>query len=369
MESQYAILAINPGSTSTKIAVFKDNIPEHEFVIRHNTDDLSGFHTIIDQREYRAKLIQDTLLAVNVDMGALDAVVGRGGLIDPLVSGTYEINAEMLKDLQSTAKAQHASSLGGIIAHEIGEKYNIQAFVVDPVVVDEMDPRAKLSGYPGFERVSKFHALNQKAVARRCAKDMGKDYEDCRFVVAHMGGGITIGAHKYGCVIDVNNGLDGDGPFSPERTGGLPLEPVVRMCYSGKYSEKDMLDLVVRNGGLKAYLGTNDAMKVERMIMAGDSHALVVFQSMAYQIAKDIGAMSVTLEGRVDAIILTGGLAFSKRLCSFIKNDTGWIAPIKVYPGEDELLALAEGALRVLKGEERAMKYADTIAARDQKAL
>jgi butyrate kinase len=172
-----------------------------------------------------------------------------------------------------------------------------------------------------------------------------------------MGGGVTVGAHKYGCVIDVNNGLDGDGPFSPERTGGLPLEPVVRMCYSGKYSEKDMLDLIVRNGGLKAYLGTNDAMQVESMIMAGDSHALVVFQSMAYQVAKDIGSMAITLEGRVDAIILTGGLAYSKRLCSWIKNDTGWIAPIKVYPGEDELKALAEGALRVLKGEERALEY------------
>ncbi len=358
MDKQYLLLAINPGSTSTKIAVFKDTVPEHEFIIRHKAEDLSGFHTIIDQREYRYKLILDSLAAINVDMEALDAVVGRGGLVDPLISGTYEINEAMLKDLQSTAKAQHASSLGGIIAHEIGEKYQKQAFVVDPVVVDEMDPRAKLSGYPGFERVSTFHALNQKAVARRCARDMGKNYDDCRFVVAHMGGGISIGAHKYGCVIDVNNGLDGDGPFSPERTGGLPLEPVVKMCYSGKYTEKDMLDLIVRNGGLKAYLGTNDAMQVERMIMGGDSRALVVFQSMAYQIAKDIGAMAVTLEGRVEAIILTGGLAFSKRLCSWIKNDTGWIAPIKVYPGEDELLALAEGALRVLRGEERALTYA-----------
>lgn len=354
---KYRILTINPGSTSTKIAVLNDDAPESEFVIRHKQDELEEFGPIIGQKQYRTQVILDTLKSAGVDMESLDAVVGRGGLVKPLVSGTYAINERMLADLQSTALSQHASSLGGIIAADIGEKYKLRAFVVDPIVVDEMDPRAKLSGYPGFERVSKFHALNQKAVARRCAVDMKRSYEDCRFIVAHMGGGISVGAHKYGCVLDVNNALDGDGPFSPERTGGLPLGPVVKMCFSGKYTEKDMMDLIIRKGGLRAYLGTNDAREIENMIMAGDSHALVVFQTMAYQTAKEIGTMAVTLEGRVDAIVITGGLAHSKRLISWIRNDTDWIAPIKVYPGEDEMRALAEGALRVLRGEEEAMEY------------
>jgi butyrate kinase len=235
--------------------------------------------------------------------------------------------------------------------------YQKPAYVVDPVVVDEMDPYAKLTGMPGIERRSVFHALNQKAVARRCARDMGMPYEDGRFVVAHMGGGITVGAHRYGRVIDVNDGLAGEGPFSPERTGGLPAEPLIRMCFSGAYTQKDLLDKVSRGGGMSAYLGTHDLRECERLIKEGDDYASLVLESMAYQVSKEIGGMVAVLEGRVDAIILTGGLAYSNRFTGAIKNRVGLIAKVRVYPGEDELTALAEGALRVIKGEEKAKEY------------
>lgn len=357
MDKVYHFLVINPGSTSTKVGVFEDDKMILEEVVRHNKAEIDKYPSIAAQKDMRASVIQKMLQEKHVDPNEFDAFVGRGGLVEPIDSGVYLVNDQMLYDLTHSTAAAHASSLGGIIAAELAKQYNKPAYVVDPIVVDEMDPYAKLSGMPGIERRSVFHALNQKAVARRCAKDMGKAYEDCRFVVAHMGGGITVGAHRYGRVIDVNDGLAGEGPFSPERTGGIPAEPLIRMCFSGAYEQKDLLDMVSRAGGMSAYLGTHDLRACERLIKEGDDFAALVLESMAYQVSKEIGAMIAVLEGRVDAIVLTGGLAYSNRFTGAIKNRVSLIAPVRVYPGEDELKALAEGALRVMSGEVRPLEY------------
>jgi butyrate kinase len=247
--------------------------------------------------------------------------------------------------------------LGAIMAYEVGKRLKIPAYVVDPIVVDELDQYAKLTGFPGIERKSIFHALNQKAVARLCAEDMGEPYENCRFIVAHMGGGITVGAHRYGRVIDVNDALSGEGAFTPERTGAVPAIPLIDLCFSGAYTRQELVDIVTKKGGMTAYLGTNDLSKCEKLIKEGDEYAALVLESMAYQVSKEIGAMSAVLEGRVDAIILTGGLAYSNRFTGSIKQRVGLIAPVKVYPGENEMPALVKGALRVLRGEEQAIDY------------
>ena len=263
----------------------------------------------------------------------------------------------MVRDLSRGSAVTHPSSLGGLIAAELSRKYNIPGYVVDPVVVDEMEPRARITGIPGIERRSVFHALNTKAIARLCAENMGMAYEDGRFVVAHMGGGITVGAHRYGRVVDVNDALAGEGPFSPERCGAIPLEPVIAMCFSGQYSEEEILALCHRRGGMAAYLDTNDMREVEKMIKQGDDHAALVMDSMAYQVSKEIGAMAAVLEGRVDAVILTGGLAHSTRFTGAIKQMVDRLAPVKTYPGEHEMTALVLGALQVLKGKEQAATY------------
>lgn len=356
-QKKYLFLVINPGSTSTKLGVFEDETQILEDVVRHSKGEIEKFENVADQKDMRLTLIEKMIKEHNLEIKEFDAIIGRGGLVEPIDSGVYIVNERMLYDLTHSTAAAHASSLGGIIAAELGNKIGKPAFVVDPVVVDEMDPNAKLSGMPGIERRSVFHALNQKAVARRCALNLGKQYEDCRFVVAHMGGGITVGAHRYGRVIDVNDGLAGEGPFSPERTGGIPAEPLIKMCFSGAYTQKELLDKVSRAGGMSAYLGTHDLRTCERLIKEGDDYAALVLESMAYQVSKEIGAMVAVLEGRVDAIILTGGLAYSVRFTSAIKNRVSLIAPVLVYPGEDELRALAEGALRVLRGQETAKEY------------
>jgi len=353
----YRFLVINPGSTSTKLGVFENEKMVVEETIRHTRGETEKFDSIVDQKEMRLALVEEMLRAKGIALSSFDAVVGRGGLVEPIDSGVYLVNDRMLHDLVHSTAASHASSLGGIIAAELGRRIGRPAYVVDPVVVDEMDPYAKLSGMPGIERRSVFHALNQKTVARRCAAEMGRQYEDCRLIVAHMGGGITVGAHRYGRVIDVNDGLAGEGPFSPERTGGIPAEPLIRMCFSGAYTEKELIDRVTRGGGMGAYLGTNDLRACERLIKEGDDYAALVLESMAYQVSKEIGAMVAVLEGRVDAIVLTGGLAYSNRFTGAIKNRVSLIAPVRVYPGEDELRALASGALRVLRGEEQAKEY------------
>ncbi|MEA4852903.1 MAG: butyrate kinase [Christensenella sp.] len=357
ISQHFLILVINPGSTSTKIAVFEDDHPKMEKTIRHTGNDFAGCASIFDQKPIRIEYIDKVLAETDIDLGKLDAVVGRGGLVRPIDSGTYLVNDKMMADLIDSAAMIHASSLGGLIAADIGKQYDVPAYVVDPVVVDEMETYARLSGFPGVERRSAFHALNTKAVARRCATDMGINYEDGRFVVAHMGGGISVGAHRYGRVIDVNDAISGEGSFSPERCGAVPLEPVIEMCYSGRATREDMLGMVSKHGGMIAYLGTNDLIKVEKMIREGDEYAALVVDSMAYQVSKEIGAMVAALEGRVDAIILTGGLAYSIRFTGVIKQRVDRIAKVITYPGENEMDALAQGALRVLRKEQLISEY------------
>lgn len=353
----FRILTINPGSTSTKFAVYDDEEAALTGVVRHERKMLDECGSIFGQRELRRESIMGELSRRGVDERSLDAIAGRGGLVKPIESGTYIINDAMLRDLGRAAASVHASALGAIIAAVEAEKLDIPAYVVDPIVVDEIDPLGRLTGMPGIERMSIFHALNQKAIARRAASDMGKKYEDCRFVVAHLGGGITVGAHWYGRVIDVNDAIAGEGPFTPERTGSLPAGPLIEMCYSGEYTKDEMIERVTKSGGMQSYLGTNDLKTAQKMIDSGDDFAALVVDSMAYQVCKEIGSMMAVLEGRADAIILTGGLAYSSRFTGFIKERVDALAPVRVYPGEDEMLALMSGALRVLRGEETAREY------------
>lgn len=357
MQEVYRLLIINPGSTSTKIAIFDNEKPVLETTLRHSSEELAPYKSILEQFEFRKNVILDTLNQNGINITKLSAVVGRGGLLRPMEGGTYKVNAAMLKDLEVAARGQHASNLGAIIANEIAGQLNIPAFIVDPVVVDEMDEIARISGMPEIERISIFHALNQKAVARRAAKDLGKPYEEVNLIVAHLGGGISVGAHKNGRVVDVNNALDGEGPFSPERTGTLPVGSLIKLCYSGKYTIDELKKKIVGNGGLVAYLGTNDGRTVQAMIQEGNKEAKLVFEAMAYQVAKEIGACAAVLEGKVDAVCLTGGLAYNNELIGWIKERVEFIGDIRVYPGEDEMIALAEGGLRVLRGEEQAREY------------
>ncbi|KAF0994575.1 butyrate kinase [Geobacillus sp. TFV-3] len=356
-EQKFRILTINPGSTSTKIGVFENERPLLEKTIRHEADVLRQYKTIADQYEFRKQTILQALDEEGINLSKLSAVCGRGGLLRPIEGGTYRVNETMLEDLRRGYSGQHASNLGGILAHEIASALNIPAFIVDPVVVDELDPIARISGFPLIERRSIFHALNQKAVARRVAKQLGKRYDELNLIVAHMGGGITVGAHKQGRVVDVNNGLDGEGPFSPERAGTVPAGDLVALCFSGEYYREEIMNMLVGGGGLVGYLGTNDAVKVENMIEDGDEKAKLVYEAMAYQVAKEIGAASAVLSGKVDAIILTGGLAYGKSFVEQITRRVQWIADVIVHPGENELQALAEGALRVLRGEEEEKVY------------
>lgn len=357
MQDTLRLLIINPGSTSTKIAIFDNEKPVLEQTLRHSNEELAPYASIIDQFEFRKNVILNTLNEKGINITKLNAVVGRGGLVKPVEGGTYRVNERMLEDLRIGVMGQHASNLGGIIANEIASQLNIPAFIVDPVVVDEMEDIARLSGMPEISRVCIFHPLNQKAVARRAAKDMGSKYEDMNFVIAHMGGGISVGAHRKGRVVDVNNALDGEGPFSPERTGGLPVHELIKLCYSGKYTYAELRRKIAGEGGLVAYLGTNDGREVERRINNGDKKAELVYEAMAYQIAKEIGSCAAVLEGKVDAILLTGGLAYDKKLVDWIKERVQFISEVRVYPGEDEMIALAEGGLRVLRGEEKEKEY------------
>lgn len=356
-EQKFRILTINPGSTSTKIGVFDNERPILEKTIRHDLETLQQYPSVTAQYAFRKQTILDALDEEGLDLSKLSAVCGRGGLLRPIEGGTYRVNKQMIEDLQKGYSGQHASNLGGILAYEIASALNIPAFIVDPVVVDELEPIARISGFALIERRSIFHALNQKAVARRVAKQLGRRYEEVNLIVAHMGGGITVGAHKKGRVVDVNNGLDGEGPFGPERAGTVPAGDLVSLCFSGEYYRDEIMNMLVGKGGLVGYLGTNDAVKVEKMIEAGDEKAKLVYSAMAYQVAKEIGAASVVLAGNVDAIILTGGLAYGKQFVKEIIDRVDWIADVIVHPGENELQALAEGALRVLRGEEKEKVY------------
>lgn len=357
MSEVYRLLIINPGSTSTKIAIYDNEKPVFEEVLRHSAEELAPYPTIYSQYQFRKDVILETLSRKDINLTKLSAVVGRGGLLHPIPSGTYEVNDRMVEDLRMGLLGQHASNLGGILAREIASQLNIPAFIVDPVVVDEMEEVARLSGMPDIERISIFHALNQKAVARRAARDLGKSYEEANLIVAHLGGGISVGAHKKGRVVDVNNALDGEGPFSPERAGGLPAEGLLKLCFSGKYTMDEIKKKMVGKGGLVAYLKTNDAREVEKMIEEGNKEAELIYRAMAYQIAKEIGNCAAVLCGQVDAIVLTGGIAHSKMLTGWIKERVEFISQVMIYPGEDEMSALAEGGLRVLRGEEKAKEY------------
>ena len=351
------ILAINPGSTSTKIAIFDNEKEVFEETLRHSAEKIDQYDKIYDQYEFRKTVILDVLNEKGINLTKLDAIVGRGGLLKPIEGGTYRVTDKMVEDLKVGVLGEHASNLGGIIAKEIADKLNIPAFIVDPVVVDEMHDVARLSGMPELERKSIFHALNQKAVARRASKELNKKYDELNFVVVHMGGGVSVGAHEKGKVIDINNALDGDGPFSPERTGGLPIGDFAKLCFSGKYTLDEMKKKVKGKGGLVAYLGTNDGREVSEMIENGDKNAELIFEAMAYQIAKEVGACAAVLKGDVDAIILTGGLAYGKLLVNWIEERINFISQVIVYPGEDELGALVGGGLRVLNGTEELKVY------------
>jgi len=285
-------------------------------------------------------------------VATLDGVVGRGGLVKPIPGGTYTVDDRLLKDLRIGILGQHASNLGGPIAHEIARKAGCKAYIVDPVVVDEMEPIAKYTGNPLLTRRSIFHALNQKAVARKAAAELGKEYSRCNFVIVHLGGGISVGAHRQGKVVDVNNALDGDGPFTPERSGGLPAGDLAKLCFSGDYTLDQIKKMIKGNGGIVAYLGTNDMLQVETEVEKGNQQWHDVYRAMAYQISKEIGAMATVLKGDVDAVIITGGIAYDRKFVAWIEEMTSFIAPMKVYPGEMEMEALALGALRVLQGRE-----------------
>ncbi|MZK51234.1 butyrate kinase [Clostridium beijerinckii] len=353
----YKLLIINPGSTSTKISVFEDEKEVFGETIRHSSEEIGKFKHISDQQNFRTEVILKILKDNKIDIKELDAVVGRGGLLKPILSGTYKVNDNMLRDLKESVKGEHASNLGAIIANEISKTIGKSAFIVDPVVVDEMEEIARLSGVPELPRKSIFHALNQKAVAKRYARENSKNYEDVNVIVAHMGGGVSVGAHKKGKIVDVNNALDGEGAFSPERSGGVPSGDLARMCFSGKYTLEEILKKITGKGGFVAYLDTNDARVVESAALDGDPKAKIVHDAMGYQVSKEIGAAATVLNGNVDAIILTGGMAYGKPMVNLIRERVGFIAPIVIYPGEDEMLALAQGVIRVLNGEEEVKEY------------
>lgn len=354
----HRILAINPGSTSTKFAVYFNDECVLNKTIRHSMDELLRYKNIIDQFDYRKSFITDAIAEEGIEVDSIKYIIGRGGLTYPLESGVYRVNHRMIQHAREGIYGQHASNLGPLLADYIALQIpNAQAFIADPVVTDEMDDVARFAGHPNFERRSIFHALNQKAIARLHAKKQGKKYEELNLIVAHLGGGISVGAHKKGRVVDVNNAFDGEGPFSPERSGTLPVGQLIDICFSGKYSESQIRRMVVGEGGFVGYLGTNSAQEVEKMAESGNERAQQVQQALFYQVAKMIGQMAVVFEGKVDAILLTGGLAFNNHLEKYIKLKTEFIAPVFVYAGEDELEALAMNALRVANGEERIKEY------------
>jgi butyrate kinase len=350
------ILIINPGSTSTKVAIFNQEGKEifKEF-ISHSTEELFRFKSLLEQGPFRKKIILNTLKKKKIDSNSLSAIIGRGGILKPLAAGTYEVNKQLIDDLKNSP-IEHASNLGGIIAHEIAEEINVPAYIADPVSVDEFTDIARISGLKGVERESLLHALNIRANAFRYAKERGKKFEELNLIVAHLGGGISISPIEKGKIIDVNNANDG-GPFSPERTGSLPNKALIHLCYSGKYSEKELYKFITHQGGLVSYLETNDVREVIKKIEQGDKNAELIFEGMCYQIAKEIGAMAAVLKGKVEAIILTGGIAHNEILVNKIKDHTNWIAPIVVYPGEEEMKALAQAVIRVIEGIEKVKTY------------
>jgi len=354
----FRILVINPGSTSTKLAIYEDENEVLNQTVRHSAAELSGFEKITDQYKFRKGVIESFLSMNGYPANSFSAIIGRGGLLRPIEGGVYEVNESMLLDLKAAKNGEHASNLGALIAYELAKTVQIDAYIADPVVVDEMMDIARISGHPDISRRSIFHALNQKAIARQLAEKIGKRYDDSHLIIVHMGGGISVGAHKDGRVIDVNNALDGDGPFTPERSGTVPLTGLIDLCFSGKYTYDEVKKLIKGKGGLVSYLGTNDAQEVQRMMKSGNNNAAIIYSAMAFQISKWIGKMSAALDFEVDAKGLTGGIAYDKEyIVPWIKERVSFIAPVYVFPGGDEERALALSALRVLRNEEKLRTY------------
>lgn len=350
------IFAINPGATSTKIGLYEEESLIFKRTLEHSAQELDKSPSIFDQYSYRLELIMDILKEEAIDIATLTAIVGRGGLLKPLAGGTYEVNEAMVEDLKKAERGEHASNLGAVMAYNLGRQLNIPAFIVDPVSVDEMESVARISGLAEIERISLSHALNMKAVARKVAKAMGSSYEEVNLVVVHLGTGVSVTPHRRGKMIDVNN-AKAEGPFSPDRCGGLPADQLVKLCFSGRYSYDQLKAMVSSKGGFYSYFGTKDAREVEAMADAGNPKAALVLEALIYQVAKEIGAMATVLLGEVDRIVLTGGIAYSKRVVEGITKRVQFIAPVEVIPGEEELESLAFGALRVMKGEEKALTY------------
>jgi len=354
----YKLLIINPGSTSTKVAVFEDEQQIFTHNVKHSNQELHQYKRIIDQFEFRLMHLLEYLEQEKVNLNDLSAVVGRGGFLRPLQSGVYEVNENMLNDLRQSLNGEHASNLGAVIAHKIASNIpSCKAFIADPVVVDELQEVARISGLPQFPRRSAFHALNHKAIARKFAKDNGTSYEKLNLVVAHLGGGISVAAHKRGRVIDTNQALDGFGPFSAQRAGTMDAGALIRVCYAGIFEQEEMQKLLVGQGGLVAHLGTNDLRAAYKLAQNGDLHARLILEAMAYGVGKEIGSMLAVLEGKADAVILTGGMAFNELIVNYITKMIQKMCKVVVYPGEDEMWALATASLRVLRGQEQPREY------------
>lgn len=350
------VLTINPGATSTKMAVFDDEKEILKKTIEHQGPELGQYARIFDQYEYRLSLIEAALAESGIPLKSLNAVVGRGGLLKPLAGGTYAVNEAMLADVKKAERGEHASNLGAVLAYNIAKHAGAPSFIVDPVSVDELEPVARISGIPDMVRISMSHALNMKAVSRKVAAELGKPYNELNLVVAHLGTGVSLSAHHNGRMIDIVDGKD-EGPFAPDRCGGIPSSQLVKLCFSGKYTREELTKRLFGVGGFQAYLGTKDLRQIEKMAADGDANADLLLDAMAYQIAKSIGGLATVLEGRVDRIILTGGMAHSKRLVNDISRRVSFIAPIALVPGEEELESLAAGALRALRNEESPKQY------------
>ncbi|MDA3853433.1 MAG: butyrate kinase [Bacteroidales bacterium] len=351
------LLVINPGSTSTKISIFEDENQLLDATLRHTAGELAHFTTTYSQKDFRKELIIKKLAEENYKLVDFDAIVGRGGMVRPLKSGTYIVNDSLLKDLTNAAYGEHASNLGAIVASELIKEAGCKAYISDPVVVDELHDLARISGLPQLPHRSVFHALNQKATARKYCKEIGQEYKNVNILICHMGGGISVGVHTGGKIIDVNNCVNGTGAFSPERSGTLPADDLVKMCFSGKYSQYEINKMINGKGGLMAHLGMNQAHHIVDKIEAGDTHAGLILDAMAYNVAKEIGAAATVLKGKVDAILLTGGIAYNDYVCERVISRIDFIAPVKRYPGEDEMGALASNTLRVLNDEEDCLIY------------
>ena len=354
---KYNILAINPGSTSTKLALYENDKEIFCNTLEHSAEEIEKYDKIQDQFEMRKNLVISSLLEKGYDIKSLSAVVGRGGMVPKVKSGAYKVNETMVNRLKFNPVIEHASNLGALIAYEIANEVNISAYIYDSVRVDELKDVARISGMPEISRTSTSHALNSRAMAMKVAKMNGKKYSDMNFVVAHLGGGISVSVHEKGRMVDIL--ADDEGPFSPERAGRVPCKELIDLCYSGEFDKKTMNKKLRGNGGLKAYLNTVDVREVEEMIERNDEKAKLILEAMAYQVSKGIGDLSTVVEGKVDAIVLTGGIAYSKRITALIKKRVEFIAPVEIMPGENEMESLAMGILRVLKGEEEASEYSE----------